>query len=234
MRIALLEDDPEYLEIIVKLLSDLGYQDVHCFLSIKEVEDYKDLSKVDLLISDYFFGNGVTVSDLLLTNILAKRTKVIIVTNYFEQAVYEELGKIRKFFFLKKGFHKLELRNAIDTTLYSNPEESSFELFEGRFFVKVGNSLKPVDLNEVTFLEVDGKYVNINLKDQKAYAIRSTLTEIEYKLPHKFIRIHAAYIINENYIDAVSLNEKVVTIGKKQIPYSRTFRSDFFARIAIA
>lgn len=234
MKIALLEDDNDYQELIGKMLNDLGYINIVFFSSIIEVEKYAQISKIDLLISDYFLGNGVTVADLLKTKILAKRTKIIVLTNYFEDAVYEELHRLRKIFFLKKGLGKLELRNALEATIHSTFSSELEGVLEKRVFIKIGSALKPIDLDNIMYIEVDGKYINVCLANYKSYPIRSTLTEFNNKLPKNFIRIHAAFVVNIDHIQAVSLKNKAVLMNDKEIPFSRSYRSDLFSKIPLS
>lgn len=234
MKIAVLEDDHEYHAILTDMLKELGFPHVRCFSSIKEIEAYNKISEIDLLIADYFLGKGSLVSDLLKSNVLPKKTKVIVVTNYFEDSVYEELAKLRKIFFLKKGLGKLELKNALQNTIESDFQIELAQFNGNRFFVKIGTSLKPIEINDIEFFEVDGKYVNVNTVDSKVYPVRSTLTELSYKLPENFIRVHAAFIVNVDYIDSVALNEKSILVKSKTIPFSRTYKKKLFSSIIIA
>lgn len=234
MKIALLEDDTAYHEVIIDMLRELGYVHVSCFTSIKEIEKNNRISEFDVLIADYFLGRGSTVSDLLKSNIIPKQMKVLVVTNYFEDAVYEELSILRKVFFLKKSNNKLEFRNALATTINSNFHINSVDIFENRFFVKVGSALKPINLDDIVYLEVEGKYVNVKLVNNKTYPIRSTLTELNNKLSKNFIRVHSGFIVNVDYIESVALNDKSLIIKGQEIPFSRTYRDRLFASIAIA
>lgn len=232
MNIAILEDDKEYHLIIKSHLNKLGYEKIVAFESLQSFKDYNDIAKIDLLIADYFFGQGVTLVDLLQSNNLSKKTKVIVITNYFEEAVYEDLLKYRPLIFLKKGFVTLELKNAIyAANMLDNKARAEF--INNQFFVKVGSNLKPVKLKDICYFEVENKYVNITTLSGRVFIIRSTLTELENKLPDNFIRVHAAYMVNKELIENVSLDEKHVVVNGKSIPYSRTYKKSLFNSLVI-
>lgn len=234
MKIALLEDDTAYHEVIIDMLNELGHTNIRCFTSIKEMEESNKISEIDVLVADYFLGQGSTVSDLFKSNLIPKRTKVLVLTNYFEDAVYDELSRLRKVFFLKKSLDRLEFKNALETTINSNFHIDPVASFESRFYVKVGSALKPIDIDDIVYLEVDGKYVNVHLFDKKSYPIRSTLTDLNDKLSSKFIRVHSGFIVNLDFIESVALNDRFIMINDREIPFSRTYKDKLFSSIAIA
>lgn len=233
MNVACIDDNKSALDQFVVKLNLLGYSRISTFTSVKDFLKSDDLMSFDLVLSDYFFGSGCTVTELLESKKLPKDLKIIVCTNYFEEEVYREISQLRGVFFIKKGFEELELKVAIDNVQNLKILNSEVEYIDSVFFVKTGKILKPLNLNNITHFSVSGKYVVINTDTGREYLIRTSLTEIEYKLPEYFIRVHASYIINKTLIDLISLEDRTVKLGKVSVPYSRSLKDNFFKSIAV-
>lgn len=70
----------------------------------------------------------------------------------------------------------------------------------GSITVKLGDRILLVRLSEISFLKAEDKYVFIHTKDDKRYIIDKSLKRMSEQLPHHFVRIHRAYIINFDHI----------------------------------
>ena len=75
------------------------------------------------------------------------------------------------------------------------------------------------------------EYVNIYLKNGDVHITDKTLSELEYKLPKEFLRIHRSIIVNRSYIREIEkyfkgtliliLNDKTGTKLKSSEKYSK-------------
>ncbi|WP_420388301.1 LytR/AlgR family response regulator transcription factor [Roseivirga sp.] len=90
-----------------------------------------------------------------------------------------------------------------------------------------------VDLDEVTFIEANGNYVNLNTLD-KTYLYRITMSHLVSQLnPEEFIRVHRSFILNKRYIGKchyVSNNEyRFVMKNGHEIISGRSYKEDIVA-----
>jgi two-component system, LytTR family, response regulator len=98
------------------------------------------------------------------------------------------------------------------------------------FFVKAGGGLVKIYYDEVLFVESLKEYVKI-ITREKAVVTYHTMSGLEEKLPPgKFFRIHRSYIVNIRAIS--SIEGFTVTIGKHELPLSRTERDRFVEVVA--
>lgn len=89
-------------------------------------------------------------------------------------------------------------------------------------FIRTGNSIKRIRIDEILFLEATRDYVTIVLPHQ-TYSIHSSLKEVEQKLPKIFIRVHRSFIVNLSKIDTAE--GKNLIMDKYFIPVSDAYRA---------
>lgn len=99
------------------------------------------------------------------------------------------------------------------------------QLFNDCFFIKKNSDYKKICLQNITYLEANGDYVNVYVDDQNVYLIRNTLSKVEKLLPASiFLRIHRSYIVQLNAIESINFTEGILRIGDKTLPISRQNR----------
>jgi DNA-binding LytR/AlgR family response regulator len=75
---------------------------------------------------------------------------------------------------------------------------------------------------EILFLESLDDYVRFHLANNKRIVARTTLKELETRLPnHTFTRVHKSYMASKTAID--SIRNKVIYIGEKSIPIGANY-----------
>lgn len=88
-------------------------------------------------------------------------------------------------------------------------------------------------MDDILYLESDGNYTKIYLRDEESLLATRQLGEFEEVLKrYHFHRIHHSYVINLNHIQEHYRGNPgyVVMVDKKQINVSRTNRDDFLNR----
>jgi len=77
-----------------------------------------------------------------------------------------------------------------------------------RIAVKTRHKVHVIGVNEIMYLEAEGDYVMIHIKDGN-YLKEKTMKYFESHLdPEKFIRIHRSYIVNAEAIERIELYDK--------------------------
>lgn len=88
-----------------------------------------------------------------------------------------------------------------------------------------------INIDDLIYLESDGHYVNLFLKNRKNPEVeRSTLKAMEEQLSgHDFIRIHRSYLVQASFLKAVYATKVLLEDGK-ELPVSRTYKEDLKKR----
>jgi hypothetical protein len=107
--------------------------------------------------------------------------------------------------------------------IYRRPETNKktsqrIEVMDGATHVFIQHS-------DIAWIKSADHYLEL-ATDNRKYLLRSTMFEIEAKLPPEFIRIHRRYIIHLPFVDQIRRKGRVmeVSIGEKMLPVSRSYQ----------
>lgn len=115
-----------------------------------------------------------------------------------------------------KSFRNKFKQNQVDYNWSTKKNES--------FFVRIGNKLKRVETHRIEYIEVEEKYCSIII-DNRQINVKITLKEFLAKLPpEQFVRVHRNFVVNTEYIQTVQLNENLLVLPSREVPFSRTYR----------
>ena len=96
-------------------------------------------------------------------------------------------------------------------------------------FIKRNFRFVKIDLSEILYLEADGNYVHVVLKDKK-FTVRLSLMQVMQKINYsRFARINRSSVVN---VDAIqSFNKDQVEIAKYEIPIGKSYKESFFRQL---
>lgn len=97
-------------------------------------------------------------------------------------------------------------------------------------FVRAGNDIVRIDLDEVRFIKSDSNYVRFVLADREVTSLMN-LKDLERKLPAGFVRVHRSYIVNLRHVD--KLDSQDIKIGRALVPVSDSYREELLKRLAL-
>ena len=103
-------------------------------------------------------------------------------------------------------------------------------LRQGKYiFIKRNFLFVKIDLREILYLEADGNYVHIVMKDKK-FTIRLSLMQVIQKINYsRFARINRSSVVN---VDAIqSFNKEQVEIAQYEIPIGKIYKESFFRQL---
>ncbi len=86
------------------------------------------------------------------------------------------------------------------------------------------NNKTKVYLKELKYIKSDGNYLEF-VTDKKRIIDRNKIKAILEELPPNFVKVHRSYIINKNFVSAVS-RSNVILQTNISIPLSRTFKKN--------
>ena len=98
-------------------------------------------------------------------------------------------------------------------------------------YTKVGNKLRKVSLDDILFIEVEGKYSALQVRDRK-YNVKASLKDLWHKLPSdRFVRVSRNFVVNLNKIQHIDTFQYTVKVGDLEIPISRTYKEELMRHI---
>ena len=98
---------------------------------------------------------------------------------------------------LTKEFERSErLQMALDS---KNSETEGFKLQ-----ISSAGKIRLIDTREIAHIDGAGDYSDIVLATGKTYLHSSTLSALEERLPHQFLRVHRSHIVNTDFIETLT------------------------------
>ncbi len=224
------DDEPVAREILENHIAKLDSLEVVATCK-NALEAFKAInsSLVDLVFLDI---NMPEISGLSFAKSMTKNIKIIFTTAYREyavdgfdlQAVDYLLKPISFERFLQAINKYLDENESINTQQVEIIQEKSDSIF-----VRSDRKMIKINFSEINYIESLSDYVKIYLSD-KTVITRETLSNIEAKLSqHDFLRVHRSYIVSLAGID--SFTSEIVEINKKEIPISRSYRTQVLKKL---
>ncbi|SDN07464.1 LytR/AlgR family response regulator transcription factor [Kriegella aquimaris] len=178
-------------------------------------------SHFDLILLDFDLPD-ITGKDILKN--ISPQSAVIMATSdrnfasesYNYDHIVDYLVKPIDFARFFKGFQKAQ-----NFVLENRKKES-------RLFIKEGNKLVKIKLEDVKYFKSESNYIAVVLKDHKLLTLM-TLKDLEPKLPDFFQKVHRSYIVNLNRIDFIDGN--AIAIDNDHIPVSQSYEKELLKKI---
>lgn len=229
INIVLLEDDPIdriKIEIMIADFTSNEYEFnlVRMFESLESLLEFLETHTVDIIISDVFTKKRATGIELL-KKIKNNSTPIILITQSHDLNVYQESKEYRHLQYLIKPFHRFTLQSTIENAITTNREEKENADINKKYIFLKGNSdsTDKIKLEEILFLETDGNYCYIHIKNKK-YILKKSLNKILHDdLDENFIRIHHRFAVNKQHIQIVKLHSLEIS-GKIDFPIGKSFK----------
>ena len=77
-----------------------------------------------------------------------------------------------------------------------------------------------VNPNDIIYIEAEGNYSTIFLKNNKSHLVSSYLSEVHEKLPiNSFFRINRSIVINMNYLEQIDRKKRICTLECEKKEY---------------
>ncbi|MFT6924274.1 MAG: DNA-binding LytR/AlgR family response regulator [Crocinitomicaceae bacterium] len=217
--ILIVEDDVFIAEQLNAILTDLGYEIVGMAtsseLAIKIIKETPpDLALLDIRMHGLKQGFSVA-------NYLNETNKIpfIFVTSFADKDTVLEASTLRPMAYILKPFNSHNLFSTLEIAfakIQNSPAQLTLNSDLGKF---------KISFKDILWIKADDKYLVIQTVDRN-YLYRSTLNDIMNLLDsYMFCRVHRSYIVNLNLITMFKRN--CVSIGKIEIPVSRTYLPEF-------
>lgn len=229
-RIFVVEDEMLHLEAIkitleeadMELAGECGDAD-KAFALIEKTRPQVVL--VDIALPG--INNGITLAERINRELSIPH---IFTTSFTDDKVIEQAVATNPAGYLRKPVDTVSLKAAIAIALKkkdTSVKEKSVGENKNPVFVKVGDKLVRVDLEDVLMVKADGENCISLVTEKKEFISRTTLKEFCSELPPEFIQTHRSCFINLKQLDSFNEREQFAILKGKIAPVARSFRKDF-------
>ncbi len=181
--------------------------------------------EIDLLILDINLAgkkDGIWLGQQVRKNL---NIPIVFLTAYGDDVTLNKLSSLNPNGYLLKPYNKPTLITTINIALQSfNAINNQLpQIDKQTITIDSGGKKIKLQLSKIVYTKSDGNYLEIYL-EQKSFIIRQKLSDFLEALPENnyMIQVHMRYIVNTNFITAVSLN--FVTINEIEVPISKKFK----------
>ena len=223
-------DEPKAFEIIERYCQKI---DSICLRAtfrepVKAIEFLRN-EEIDLIFLDI---NMPDISGIQLIATLAVKPMVIFTTAYSNYAV--ESYNLNAVDYLLKPitFERFlaAVNKAADSFALKN-KTGTKNAGPGTVFIKSGPQTYQVKIAEIFYLQKDGNYITVYLKDKKIL-IRENMTDIFDIVPEEqFVRVHKSFVVAVRHITMIEVHQLIIN-GEK-IPIGSTYREALRVRLGL-
>ncbi len=198
----IIDDEADAGLLLQNLLDDFSAIIIkQVFTDALKALDAVILEQPEVIFLDVEMPEITGIEFLKQLNKFAPHTKVVFVTAYKQYAL--EAIQNEAFDFITKPIAKDELRRVahkIVATIKKERKETAQETNQ-RILLKTIEGHHYVSVDSVLYLEADGNYTNLILKDGKKLLSSVNLGRIIEEFPKElFVRISRKHVVNKNYL----------------------------------
>lgn len=240
IKILILEDNLQEAKILEGLLST-DFDIIGVAKNYEEAIELFNKHNPELAILDVYIDGepkGISVADYINHR---HPIPILFLTNANDRLTFQKAKEQKPYAFLLKPVNPDEIQFTIELTLekyadeigqLSTKESSALKINEN-LYIKKGNILTKVAVNEIYHIESDDKYCYIYTNDSR-FLVQRSLKSFAETLPENFIEIHRKYIINKDTIKSIYPNDYIVTLqNEKNLPISQRKRESLLKLINI-
>lgn len=229
MRIAVCDDEQMITDVMVRYLEDIfenmdKYVVIDIFSSAFEMLDYMEnhKNKYDMIFMDIMLNNdnGIHLGE----KILKKQTdiKIVFMTGYIEYV--EDIFDIEPFGLVIKPIKYEQVRKIINKLVDSISRSKGSNII-----LRNKEGVFSISLNEITYIESEGRYLIINSGRSETVKVIMTMSEIEEMLNMDYVKCHRSYFVNCRNIKRLD-RRMAYMIDNSSIPISASNYKKVFIR----
>jgi DNA-binding LytR/AlgR family response regulator len=235
-KILIVEDESLVAMDMVDMLTRLGYDVLPNAMGYNDAINIIESGNPDLVLVDINLSGTKTGIDL--ARMLSGKYKIpfIFITSHSDRQTVNEAAATLPSGYLVKPFDAADLFTSIEVaiTTYTSragqAQQASPELrMDDSVFVKTDKNFVKVKVSDILWLESEHNYMFI-VSEKGKHIVRSSFKDFMTNIPgDRFMQVHKSYIINLDKIESFSHTE--ITIREKEVPLSRNYKDEFFAKM---
>lgn len=237
LKILVVEDELIIAEDIRSHLVKMGYAVTGIAASYDDAVKLLDVCVPDLVVLDIMIKGqqtGIDIGKYIREHYAS--IPIIYLTSLSDKKTIEQVKETRPDAYLLKPFRAEHLFTSIEIAIakVSSSDNASVEKekyqpqVKDSLFLKKDNLFYKVKIKDILFFKAEGNYLVIYVSNNGKYTIRLPIKEfMELLTDYTFFQIHKSYVINLEYVEAVSPSS--VKIRNHEIPLSKNKRDEFMA-----
>jgi DNA-binding LytR/AlgR family response regulator len=225
-----IDDEPKALEVIERYCQKIDSISLKATFRepVKAIEFLRS-EEIDLVFLDI---NMPDINGIQLIAALAAKPMVIFTTAYSNYAV--ESYNLNAVDYLLKPItfdRFLASVNKAAVLFALKNKTGNRTAGPGTVFIKSGPQTYQVKIADILYLEKDGNYITVHLKDKKIL-IRENMTDIFEIVPEEgFVRVHKSFVVAVKHITMIEVHQLIIN-GEK-IPIGGTYRDNLRTRLGL-
>jgi DNA-binding LytR/AlgR family response regulator len=217
------------LEVVERYCSKSGLVELKAVFRepVKAIE-YLNREKVDVIFLDI---NMPDISGMQLVQTLSPRPLIIFTTAYSHYAV--ESYNLNALDYLLKPITFERFLSAVNKAVIALASKPGSAINDdaATIFIKSGPQTYQVKIKDILYLEKDGNYITMHLKDRNIL-IRENMGDVFDLVPAAdFIRVHKSYVVAARHITMIEVHQ--ITVNNEKIPIGSTYREAIRSRLGI-
>ncbi len=244
MKVLLIEDEAAASRRLAKLVKEIEPK-AEVINEVDSIESaivwFSENESPDLVLMDIHLADG---SSFEIFNHIEMKCPVIFITAYDQYAI--EAFRVNAVDYLLKPIKKAELKAAfekykklqspINIDYKAIGDALSTDKYNRRFLIRIGQTIKVVELRQAAYFYTEDKITFIVTKDGKRYPLDLSLEKLEELCdPRTFFRINRQFIVNienikEMYAFSKSRVKLILDPPTDQTTIVSTERSPVFKR----
>lgn len=226
IRALIVEDELIIAEDIADILRENDYEVVEICKNYNGAVYAIDKHEPDILLLDIKIKgdkDGIDLAHKIRTDY---KIPFIFISSHSDAGTVKRAVEVNPYGYLVKPFEDSDVITAIEVALgnFAKEQNQAMQDFilNDCLFVREKNMAVKIPMADIQFIRAEGNYSTIQTEG-KSYVLRSTLKDLEEKLPPKqFYRSHKSYIINLKQVtainsDSIYINDERLPIGRGQL-----------------
>ncbi|MDG4477206.1 LytR/AlgR family response regulator transcription factor [Streptococcus parasuis] len=226
LRIAIVEDDAKYSQLLIKYLKEFENEKKQCF-KIQQYRDGIDIvdqydGNVDIILMDIemTYMDGMTAAEKI--RLLDKEVVIIFITNMMHYAM--KGYAVEAFDYILKPINYYAFSQRLNRAIERMKKKSGKQLLISRNGV-----VKKISTEEIIYVEAHNHDLEYHLINE-TFSVRGTLRSLEEELGGlSFFRCNSGCLINFDFVDGLDNNNLI--INGTLISVSRARRKEFLNRM---
>ena len=240
VRILVVEDDAVEMTHLAILLEELGYEVTASADNALDAMVAFARTRPDLVMLDIHLKGEASGVDLAHKLRELSDVPVLFLTSFADRETYEEARRTLPHAYLTKPIDPLALQSAVELALQQHKRNHAPEFDApyhqpsgGYFFTKVGNHLKKIALDDIEYIEVEGRYSALVVGGRR-YHLKTSLRELHEKLPaDRFLRVSRNHVVQLSCIRDIDTQQFELHVGQAVLPVSRTYKDNLMRHIRL-
>lgn len=239
VKVGIVEDEFLIAYGIAETLKELGYEVTDIANNYTEALSIIANEKPDILLVDIQLGGYKDGIDLAWKIRKDYNIPFIFLTSNTDAATVERAKKVSPNAYLVKPYNKNDLYTSIEVCMHNfaanqRPQNVATEgnyLINDSVFIKQGQYLHKVLLDDILYLESDNVYVNVHTHNNKM-VVRSTIHDyLDLIASKQFFRVHRSYAVNLKHIKTI--NSESLFVNNIEVPIGKAYRDELLGLLKI-